>query len=69
MGTYVVVVDDDESIRESLPDFIRLFGHEAEAFSSGQSATRRAAVIGGALIRPYDPDIAACRPLNLESSR
>lgn len=35
-GTYVAVVDDDESVRESLPDLIRLFGHEAEAFSSAE---------------------------------
>src|ERR1700712_939624 len=34
--TYVVVVDDDESVRESLPDLIRVFGHEAAAFSSAE---------------------------------
>jgi FixJ family two-component response regulator len=34
--TYIAVVDDDESIRESLPDLIRVFGHEAEAFSSAE---------------------------------
>jgi FixJ family two-component response regulator len=33
---YIAVVDDDESIRESLPDLIRVFGHEAEAFSSAE---------------------------------
>jgi FixJ family two-component response regulator len=33
---YVAVVDDDESVRESLPDLIRTFGHEAEAFSSAR---------------------------------
>jgi FixJ family two-component response regulator len=31
---YIAVIDDDESIRESLPDVISVFGHEAEAFSS-----------------------------------
>ncbi|MCK8782245.1 response regulator [Rhizobium sp. NTR19] len=30
----VSVVDDDESVRESLPDLIRLFGFEVQAFSS-----------------------------------
>jgi FixJ family two-component response regulator len=30
----VSVVDDDESVRESLPDLLREFGFEAEAFSS-----------------------------------
>lgn len=31
---YIAVIDDDESIRESLPDLISVFGHEAEVFSS-----------------------------------
>ena len=30
----VSVVDDDESVRESLPDLLRQFGFDAEAFSS-----------------------------------
>lgn len=30
----ISVVDDDESVRESLPDLIREFGYEAHAFSS-----------------------------------
>jgi FixJ family two-component response regulator len=30
------IVDDDESIRESLPDLIREFGFAARAFSSGE---------------------------------
>jgi FixJ family two-component response regulator len=33
----VSVVDDDESVRESLPDLIRLFGFTAEAFSSAEA--------------------------------
>src|SRR3954462_4385316 len=33
---YVAVVDDDESVREALPDLIRIFGHEAQAFSSAE---------------------------------
>jgi FixJ family two-component response regulator len=32
----VVVVDDDESIRESLPDLIGEFGYDARAFSSAE---------------------------------
>jgi len=34
--TLVTVVDDDESIRESLPDLIREFGFSANAFSSAE---------------------------------
>ena len=30
----VVVVDDDESVRESLPDLLREFGHRVETFAS-----------------------------------
>jgi len=30
------VVDDDESVRESLPDLLNEFGFEAQAFSSAQ---------------------------------
>ena len=30
------VVDDDESVRESLPDLIRVFGFEARSFKSGE---------------------------------
>ena len=33
----VSVVDDDESVRESLPDLLRLFGFVAEAFSSAEA--------------------------------
>ena len=32
----VSVVDDDESMRESLPDLVREFGFEARAFSSAE---------------------------------
>ena len=39
MGTppLVSVVDDDESVRESLPDLLRQFGFAAQAFSSAES--------------------------------
>jgi FixJ family two-component response regulator len=33
----VSLVDDDESVRESLPDLLRSFGMEVEAFSSAES--------------------------------
>jgi FixJ family two-component response regulator len=33
----VSVVDDDESIRESLPDLLREFGYSAQAFSSAEA--------------------------------
>ena len=32
----VSVVDDDESVRESLPDLLRVLGFPAEAFSSAE---------------------------------
>ena len=32
----VSVVDDDESVRESLPDMLRQFGFAAAAFSSAE---------------------------------
>jgi len=35
-GPLVSVVDDDESVRESLPDLLREFGFTAQAFSSGE---------------------------------
>lgn len=33
----VSVVDDDESVRESLPDLLRQFGFPAQAFSSAKA--------------------------------
>ena len=33
----VSVVDDDESVRESLPDLVRQFGFAVEAFSSAEA--------------------------------
>ena len=32
----ISVVDDDESVRESLPDLLREFGFDAKAFSSAE---------------------------------
>ena len=37
MRKLVSVVDDDESVRESLPDLIRQFGFAAQAFSSAEA--------------------------------
>ena len=36
-GLLVAIVDDDESVRESVPDLLRQFGFEVLAFSSGQA--------------------------------
>jgi FixJ family two-component response regulator len=35
-NSLITIVDDDESVRESLPDLIREFGFSAEAFSSAE---------------------------------
>jgi FixJ family two-component response regulator len=36
-SSLVSVIDDDESVRESLPDLIRQFGFAAEAFASAEA--------------------------------
>ena len=36
-GPLVSVVDDDESVREALPDLLREFGFAVEAFSSAEA--------------------------------
>jgi len=36
MRPLISVVDDDESVRESLPDLLKEFGFAAEAFSSAE---------------------------------
>ncbi len=33
----VAIVDDDESVRESLPDLLRSYGLEADAFASAEA--------------------------------
>ncbi len=40
----VSVVDDDESVRESLPDLLRQLGFAAQAFSSAEAFLASAAV-------------------------
>jgi FixJ family two-component response regulator len=35
-GLLVSVIDDDESVRESLPDLIKEFGYSVRAFSSAE---------------------------------
>ena len=37
VASLVSVVDDDESVRESLPDLLRSFGLDVEAFSSAEA--------------------------------
>jgi FixJ family two-component response regulator len=36
MHALVTIVDDDESIRESLPDLLKEFGFEVQAFASAE---------------------------------
>ena len=33
----IAVIDDDESVRESLPDLLRTFGYHADAFDSAEA--------------------------------
>ena len=40
----ISVVDDDESVRESLPDLLREFGFDAQTFSSAEEFLASAAV-------------------------
>jgi len=40
----ISVVDDDESVRESLPDLLREFGFDAQTFSSAEEFLTSAAV-------------------------
>jgi FixJ family two-component response regulator len=35
-GDLVAVIDDDDSVRESLPDLLREFGYAVEAFASAE---------------------------------
>jgi FixJ family two-component response regulator len=44
MRSLVSVVDDDESVRESLPDLLRQFGFAVQAFSSAEAFLASAAV-------------------------
>ena len=37
LGPLVSVIDDDESVRESLPDLLRQFGFTTETFSSAEA--------------------------------
>jgi FixJ family two-component response regulator len=36
-GVLVSVIDDDESVRESIPDLLRTFGFDARAFDSAEA--------------------------------
>ena len=41
LGRIVAVVDDNESVRESLPDLLRHFGFDAHVFSSAEALQDR----------------------------
>jgi FixJ family two-component response regulator len=36
-GPFITVIDDDESVREALPDLLRELGFSVEAFASGDA--------------------------------
>jgi FixJ family two-component response regulator len=35
-GPLVTIIDDDESVRESLPDLVKVLGYEARAFAAAE---------------------------------
>ena len=45
LSTLISVVDDDESVRESLPDLLRVCGFSAEAFASAEEFLASAVVV------------------------
>ena len=58
----VSIVDDDESVRESLPDLLRLFGFAAEAFSSAEAFLASDVVRGDQLPAPRHRDAGDVGP-------
>ena len=48
-SSLVSVVDDDESVRESLPDMLRQFGFAAQAFSSAEAFLASESSVGRAV--------------------
>ena len=44
--TIVAVVDDDESVRESLPDLLRALGYDAGAFASAEEFLASSSISG-----------------------
>ena len=42
----ITVVDDDESVRESLPDLLKEFGFEAQTFSSAEEFLESESIAG-----------------------
>lgn len=36
VGSLVAVIDDDESVRESLPDLVKEFGYDVRAFAAAE---------------------------------
>lgn len=67
----VTVIDDDDSVRESLPDLVREFGYEARAFASAEeflasdhSAPPQCLILDIALPGMSGPDLQ--RELKLE---
>jgi FixJ family two-component response regulator len=64
-AVFVSVVDDDESVRDSLPDLLRSFGFKAQAFASGKAflasdlRTTQCVVLDVAMPGMSGPDVYA----------
>lgn len=49
-GALVVIVDDDVSVRESLPDLVRQLGYAAQAFASAEEFLASGAISSAACL-------------------
>jgi hypothetical protein len=65
----VSVVDDDESVRESLPDLLREFGYAAQAFASAEEFLASDCICRTGCLKPGNHHAAAPRAGNEGTGR